>query len=243
MALVWSTSRNLTTKFIYGEAFRAPSYAQTQAINNPLVLGNSELDPEEMKSYEIAFDYRPSYDLTFNLNAFYYKWEDIIQFVPSAAGAVAQNSGEQTGHGLEFEVTWQAARDLDITSNFSWQKSTDENLDADAAYSPEKQFHISTNWRPAELWNLNMQANWVMDRNRASGAGDYRSDVDNYMLVDLTLRRKSLWKHIDVALMIKNLFDEDAREPSLAGGLAGPPIQDDLPLMGQTVLGEIRYHF
>ena len=244
LALVWSTTRNLTTKLIYGEAFRAPSFAQQRAINNPLVLGNSELDPEELKSYELAFDYRPVHDLVFNLNMFHYEWEDIIQFVPGAGGAVAQNAGEQTGHGLEFEVTWQALRDLELTSNFSWQKSEDKNLDADAAYSPEKQLYMAANWQPAELWNINVQANWVMDRNRASGADDFRSDVDNYALVDLTIRRKSLWNHIDIALIVKNLFDEDAREPSLAGGMGSPvPIENDLPLAGQQILGEIRYHY
>ena len=35
LALVWSTSYTLTTKFLYGEAFRAPSFAQPRAINNP----------------------------------------------------------------------------------------------------------------------------------------------------------------------------------------------------------------
>ena len=247
LALVWSTTRNLTTKLIYGEAFRAPSFAQQRAINNPLVLGNSELDPEELKSYELAFDYRPIHDLVFNLNMFYYEWEDIIQFVPGSgpmAESQAQNAGEQTGHGLEFEVTWQALRDLELTSNFSWQKSEDKNLDADAAYSPEKQLYMAANWKPAELWNINVQANWVMDRNRAAGADDFRSDVDNYALVDLTIRRKSLWDHVDIALIVKNLFDEDAREPSLAGGVGSPvPIENDLPLAGQQILGEIRYHY
>ncbi len=247
LAVVWSTTRNLTTKLLYGEAFRAPSFAQQRAKNNNLVLGNSELDPEELKSYELAFDYRPVHDLVFNLNLFYYEWEDIIQFVPGSGPfgeAQAQNAGEQTGHGLEFEVTWQALRDLELTSNFSWQKSEDKNLDADAAYSPEKQLYMEANWQPAELWNVNVQANWVMDRNRASGANDSRSDVDNYALVDLTIRRKSLWDHIDVALIVKNLFDEDAREPSLAGGVGFPvPIEDDLPLAGQQILGEIRYHY
>jgi len=247
LALVWSTTRNLTTKLIYGEAFRAPSFAQQRAINNPLVLGNSELDPEELKSYELAFDYRPAHDLVFNLNMFYYEWEDIIQFVPGSGPvgeSQAQNAGEQTGHGLEFEVTWQALRDLELTSNFSWQKSEDKNLDADAAYSPEKQLYMVANWQPTELWNINVQANWVMDRNRASGADDFRSDVDNYALVDLTIRRKSIWDHVDIALIVKNLFDEDAREPSLAGGVGSPvPIENDLPLAGQQILGEIRYHY
>ena len=59
IALVWSTSYKLTTKFLYGEAFRAPSFAQTRAINNPLILGNINLKPEQIESFEIAFDYRP----------------------------------------------------------------------------------------------------------------------------------------------------------------------------------------
>jgi outer membrane receptor for ferrienterochelin and colicin len=245
LALVWSTTRNLTTKLIYGEAFRAPSFAQQRAINNLSVQGNPDLDPEELKSYELAFDYRPSHDLVFNLNMFYYEWKDIIQFVPVGVGAAeAQNDGEQTGHGVEFEVSWQALRDLELSGNFSWQKSEDKNLDADAAYSPEKQLYMAANWQPAELWNIHVQANWVMDRNRAAGADDFRSDVDDYALVDLTIRRKSLWDHVDVALIVKNLFDEDAREPSLAGGVGSPvPIEDDLPLAGQQILGEIRYHY
>ena len=102
LALVWSTSYELTTKFLYGEAFRAPSFAQTRAINNPLIQGNLELQPEQIKSYEVAFDYRPSYDLTLNLNFFHYNWTDIIQFIPDFSGSsrTAQNAGEQTGKGL-----------------------------------------------------------------------------------------------------------------------------------------------
>src|SRR5690606_32168414 len=30
LALVWSTSHNLTTKLLYGEAFRAPSFSETR---------------------------------------------------------------------------------------------------------------------------------------------------------------------------------------------------------------------
>ena len=240
LALVWSTTRNLTTKFLYGEAFRAPSFAQTRALFNPLFQGNADLDPEELKSYEVAFDYRASYNLTLNLNAFYYEWEDIIQFVPAPGGSQAQNAGEQTGHGLEFEARWQATNKLELIGNLAWQKSEDKNLNKDAANSPEKQVYIQADWEFLPHWFMNVQANWVMDRNRASG--DPRSDIDNYALVDLTLRRKSLWNNIDVALIVKNLFDEDAREPTQNSEL-GPLIYDDLPLAGQTVMGEIRYRF
>jgi iron complex outermembrane receptor protein len=242
-ALVWSARHDLTVKALYGEAFRAPSFAETRVSSNPAFLGNPDLDPETLKSYELAFDYRPRHNLTLNSNFFYYKWEDIIQFVPILGGggaSQAENRGEQTGHGLEFEVSWDATDDLTLSGNFSWQKSTDENLDADAANSPEKQLYVRADWDFAEHWNLNLQSNWVMDRNRA--AGDPRSDVDDYVLVDLTLRRTHLWKNWEVALLVKNLFDEDAREPSPNGDPV-PFIPDDLPLAGRSILGELRYQF
>ncbi|WP_461518885.1 TonB-dependent receptor plug domain-containing protein [Porticoccus sp.] len=240
LALVWSTTRNLTTKLLYGEAFRAPSFSQTRAINNPVFQGNPDLDPEELKSYELAFDYRAGYNLSFNLNVYHYEWEDIIQFVPAAGGSQAQNAGEQTGHGLEFETRWQATERLELIGNLAWQKSEDKNTNTDAGNAPEKQVYLQADWQFIPNWHMNVQANWVMDRNRVTG--DPRSDIDDYAIVDLTLRRKSIWENVDVALIVKNLFDKDAREPSQNSDL-GPLIYDDLPLAGQSVMAEIRYQY
>ncbi len=240
LALVWSTTRNLTTKLLYGEAFRAPSFTQTRAINNPVFQGNVNLDPEELKSYELAFDYRAGYNLSFNLNAFYYEWKDIIQYVSAPGGSQAQNAGKQTGHGLEFETRWQPIPDLELIGNLAWQKSEDKNTNSDAGNAPEKQVYVQADWQFMPNWHMNVQTNWVMDRNRVNG--DARSDIDDYAIVDLTLRRKSIWENVDVALIVKNLFDKDAREPSQNSDL-GPLIYDDLPLAGQSVMAEIRYQY
>ena len=241
LALVWSTSYNLTTKFLYGEAFRAPSFAQTRAINNPLILGNIALQPEQIKSYELAFDYRPNYQLTLMTNFFFYDWTDIIQFIPDANGSTrtAQNAGEQSGYGVEFEAIWQATEKLTLTSNFALQKSTDETLDAPAAKSPEKQLYLRADWNLASDWRVNLQANWVMGRNRISA--DLRPAIDDYALVDLSVR-KVLNNSLELALTVNNLFGEDAREPS-PNSDPMPFIPNDLPLSGRTVLGEIRYSF
>ena len=241
IALVWSTSYKLTTKFLYGEAFRAPSFAQTRAINNPLILGNINLKPEQIESFEIAFDYRSNYQLTLNTNFFYYDWTDIIQFVPDINGSTrtAQNAGEQTGYGMEFEVNWSATDNLTIISNFSLQKSTDETLDVAASKSPEKQFYLRGDLALSDDWRVNMQANWVMDRNRMFD--DSRPPVDDYIVVDLSLR-KLLANSFELGLTLNNLFDEDAREPSPYSEPM-PFIPNDLPLSGRTILGEVRYSF
>ncbi|MDA9983777.1 TonB-dependent receptor [Porticoccaceae bacterium] len=241
LALVWSTSYKLTTKFLYGEAFRAPSFAQTRAINNPLILGNINLKPEEIKSYELAFDYRPNYELTLMTNFFYYDWTDIIQFIPDTNNSTrtAQNSGEQTGYGMEFEATWQATDNFTLTGNFAVQNSTDETQDVPAAKSPEKQLYLGADWILPKDWRVNVRANWVMDRNRLSD--DMRSDIDDYVLFDLSLR-KVISNAFEFALTVNNLFDEDAREPS-PNSDPMPFIPNDLPLSGRALLGEVRYNF
>lgn len=241
LALVWSTSYKLTTKFLYGEAFRAPSFAQTRAINNPLILGNINLKPEEIKSYELAFDYRPNYELTLMTNFFYYDWSDIIQFIPDLNNSTrtAQNSGEQTGYGMEFEATWQATDHFTLTGNFAVQNSTDETQDVPAAKSPEKQLYLRANWILPKDWRINVRANWVMERNRLSG--DIRPDIDDYLLFDLSLR-KVMSNSFEFSLTVNNLFDEDAREPS-PNSDPMPFIPNDLPLSGRALLGEVRYNF
>ncbi len=242
LALVWSTLHNLTSKFLYGEAFRAPSFAETRVQSNPTVLGNPNLKPETLKSYEIAFNYRPTFDLSIDLNLFHYEWEDIIQFVPDPglATRTAQNVGEQDADGLEIEVTWDVTKQLSIVTNYAWQNAEDQNTGTDAANAPEQQFYIRGFADLPNNFNISLQLNSVMDRNRA--ANDFRRDIDDYTTVDMTIRKSFHGEQLELALLAKNIFDEDAREPSL-NAIPVPAIPDDLPLAGRRIFGEIRYKF
>ena len=239
IALVWSALHNLTVKALYGEAFRAPSFAETGEQANPALLGNPNLEPETLKSYELAFNYKPTYNLTLDLNLFQYYWKDIIQFVPDIGGTrTAQNAGEQEGHGIELEASWQMNDYLSVLSNYSWQKSEDELNNADAANAPEQQFYIRANASLPSGWNINLQANRVMGRNRAFD--DPREDIDDYTSVDFTLRKSFLTDQLELSLITKNIFNADAREPS-PNGQPLPAITNDLPLARRRIFGEIRY--
>jgi len=78
-----------------------------------------------------------------------------------------------------------------------------------------------------------------MDRNRA--ADDLRDPVGDYVLFDMNIRNK-LSENMEIALIINNLFGEDAFEPS-PNAMPSPFIPNDLPLAGRSFLGEIRYKF
>ncbi len=234
LALVWDTTIDLTSKFLYGSAFRAPSFAEQFNQANPIAIGNPNLDPERIDTYELAFDYNHTSDLRFGMNLFYYEFLDIIRFTP-----VAQNSGNQTGHGLELEFDWDAMRRLKIKGNYAYQKSEDEQTDTDAANAPQHQIYLQANIELSHYWSINTQLNHVMDRKRASG--DMRSDIDDYTTIDLTLRGKKLAYGLSVAVSIRNLTDDKVLEPSLYDPLTGTvAIPGDLPQAGRSVFAEVR---
>ncbi|MEJ2201099.1 MAG: TonB-dependent receptor [Desulfuromonadaceae bacterium] len=259
MALVWSTRHNLTTKLLYGRAFRAPSFSEQFAANNPVTLGNPDLDPETIDTFELAFDYQPTLDLQTSLSLFTYRAKDLIEFVDSGNGTkTAENERNQEGYGFEFETKWKASETLSFKGNYAWQHAEDTKTGSRVADAPGQQLYLSADWKFLPNWSLNPQWTWVADRKRA--AGDSRGPVDNYSLIDLTLHRDQIFEHIDITLSVRNLFDEGAREPSngiipedyplegrsLWAGAREPSngiIPEDYPLEGRSLWAEVRYRF
>jgi len=233
LALVWQTSYRLTSKLLYGRSFRAPSFVEQFNINNPVALGNPDLDPEVIDTYEIAFDYNTSNNLKLSLNLFYYQMDDIIRFAPTTAS----NTGKQTGHGLEMEANWNVTNKLSIYGNYAYQSSEDKDTNSDAADAPQQQLYLRANYDISPMWSINSQLNHVRDRQRA--ASDLRPDISNYTTIDLTLRAKGLNPDIELALSARNLLDETVKEPSEAPG----SIPDDLPLAGRAFFVELRKSF
>jgi iron complex outermembrane receptor protein len=92
-------------------------------------------------------------------------------------------------------------------------------------------------------WYLDLQAKWIADRQRAFG--DPRPPIADYTTVDLTLRYKDNrngWTNL--AFGIRNLFNEEAREPSLGPDSKGMiAIPNDLPLAKRSLFLEWRYRF
>jgi outer membrane receptor protein involved in Fe transport len=227
LAVVWDASLDVTAKLLYGRAFRAPSFAEEYSINNPVQRGNPNLRPETIKTMEAAITWQVRKDTQVNLNIFKYAMTDIIRAVANAipgTGATFQNTGNQNGKGMEMELVWDADRNLRMTGNYSYQQSIDEATSLDAGYAPHSHLYIRGDWRFSSRWVFSSQANWVADRKRAPG--DVRPPVPDYKTLDLTLRTNNGNGYWDIAASIRNVFNADVHEPSLAPGL----IPNDLPM-------------
>lgn len=245
LALVWNTRHDLTTKLLYGRAFRAPSFSELYNINNPVAQGNEDLKPETINTYELAFNYEYSTELQMGLNIFHYRMNDVIRFLPSDTGSFqATNSDAIEGHGLELEARYYPSDDIRIIGNYAFQHSTDKGVDSRVANTPQHQVYLRTHWDFIRHWSLNAQLNWISTRHREPA--DSRDDIDDYLITDLTLRYRPDTSAWEFAVSGKNIFDEDAREPSprLDFGPGNPPlIPNDLPLAGRHFFVEARYHF
>lgn len=240
LALVWQTRYNLTTKLLYGRAFRAPAFNELYNINNPVALGNTNLNPETIDTYELAFNYQHDEKTTINLNMFRYRMSDILRFAPPTF--TAQNTGVIHGHGLELEARYSASSKLQLLGNYAIQRSEEEDTDNEVANAPQHQIYLSANWEPIQQWMLNTQLRWVADR--ARDQADQRPDIDDYTLVNVSLRYQPMMRPWGLALTVNNLFDEDAYEPSpRLDPFNQPLIPGDLPLSGRNLVLEATYRF
>lgn len=233
MALVWDAALNVTAKLLYGRAFRAPSFIEFYGITNPVAIGNSKLVPETISTLESAFAWHPSQDLALNLNLFRYSMDDIIRTVPNAVagtGATYSNTIGQDGHGLELEGKWSASRTLRLSASYAWQRSTDNATGKDAGYAPRQHLTARADWQVTSGYLFSALLNHVADRKRA--AGDARAPIADFTTLDLTLRTNNSRKQWDFSASVRNLFNADVREPSLAPGLSLP---HDLPMAPRAI--------
>ncbi len=233
VALVWATNYNLTSKLLYGTAFRAPSFSELYVRNNPAALGNPQLKPEKIQTTELAFDYRPTFTWQHQFNTFYYKAQDLIGYAPSAAGLVAENLNAQNGYGFEYEAKWKPTDAWQLSAAYSWQQSTIQNTDATVPDAPGRLFTTSVLWKAPNDWSVYANTNSVLDRVRA--ASDTRGNIADYTLVNLTVR-KQLTRSVEFAASAKNLFNVIGLEPSNGS------IPSDYPLAGRSFFAELSYH-
>ena len=245
-ALVWQPRQSMTAKLLYGRAFRAPSFNELYLRGNPAQGGNPNLKPEQIETWELAFDWRASETLHAELNLFTYEVTDKILYATGTSGSVqqvAQNVGEWESTGAELEVRWKINHRSSLLFNYAYQNAKDKHTRRKLGYSPEHQAYLRADRLLFPGWYLNLQLNragaW------ARHIGDPRTKLDATLSVDLTLRyknpRKTPW---NFALGARNLFDEDVRSPSLgpdANGVINIP--GDYPEAGCSYWAEARYAF
>jgi len=239
LAVVWSTSETLTTKVMFGTAFRAPKVSELAFINNPTTLGNPALQPEKNRTLEVAFDYRPYDYFIAKVNLFSYQSEDLIQLDQTF---VFQNRGEQDGEGVEIEAQWQFSEALRVEVNVSWLDAELPATGEDKERVPGLMGYMGIVYQLTDTLVFSAQNYWIKDRKRE--AIDTRPPVDDYTKTDINLlwQPNTKWR---IAVGAKNLFNDNNVEPVPGSALfaLGLGFPDDYPMQSRKLFASASYTF
>lgn len=213
LGVIHQLSAHHTLKLLYGEAFRAPSFAETGILNNPVLVGNPDLGNEAVKTLELLW--MGTWD-NLNLGATVYRnrYEN-----PVATGLIGNtrtyiNGDDEDNYGAGFRVDWQLNPQWMLRAHYSSLQDLPDAYFREA----DQMTSCSVNYQ-RNKWNWNLSA-------VKNGARDYllsaaeHGVLDSYWVVNSQLRYR-INRSSSVALAAKNLLDEEYFTPAQGAGLVG----------------------
>ncbi len=239
IGLVWSITDDANIKFLYGEAFRAPNFVELYNENNPVVIGNPDLEAEEISTYELGAFYRFSPVTTLDINYFYSKINNLIVYDYSTSPAIHSNLGDSTVDGVEVILSGQYSKTNYWKLTYSYQDPKDSDTKNRLPNVPRQRASFSFNYSIFNFLTFHTDILWTGERTRV--AGDNREDMPSYTLVDLALTSGDFWGDFEVQLAVHNLFDKEYFDPDTSGTLQYIP--NDFPREGLSAILNLTYQY
>ena len=239
--LVWSFLENADMKLLYGQAFRAPNFQELYNINNPVVVGNPNLKPERIQTYEAGLAWRLNRFFAANANYFFSTIKDQIGWDPTTSGAAAVNANlhKSETQGVEVGANGAYGADLYWKLSYAYQDPRDADTDQRLSYVPSQRASGSVNYALTKYVNLHSDVLWTGPRPRPQG--DTRSEMPAYTTVDLAVTLKNFYKTMEIQATVRNLFDQRYNDPDTSGAAAKIP--GDFPREGISGFVTASYRF
>jgi len=242
----WEFAQNFNTKFLYGRAFRAPSFNELYSPSQ----GNPNLKPETEDSYELSLGAQ-FFPFSGQVTVFYKKIKDYIGYTLKGSPPVYTNVnlGEITNQGVTLQMKYDFGRGTYLGMNYT-HLSMEARMGPEARipgyrttqfywYEPARIGTLMANVRLNRYLNLNTyllyRGGWIRLVN------DPRDDPGDYITANVGLIAKNFLKELkglEVRGMVYNLFNKQYTSPTPPGGLP-----DDMPMPGINFFLELRYTF
>jgi len=231
-ALVHEVNDHHSFKLLYGEAFRAPAESELNLLNNPVILGNPNLNPETIQSSELIWvgQWR---DTGVSLGYFESRFKDAIVQVNSGNTRIFENSDQEPSKGFELELSHQLAENWLLRSAFTNMVETPE-----LSFSESDQLaSLMINYKYSN-WNANLNASYHGAQETAATSSDgKRITLDDYWMLFAKLQTtfNSDWQAF---VQVKNILDKQYVTPSASIDISG-----GVPNRGREILTGVSWRF
>lgn len=200
-----------TLKASYGTGFRAPSLFELYDPSN----GNENLGPEESEGWDVGVE-QALLDSTVTCGVTYFDmtFTDRIGWVMTDPGNFSghyeQTPGETSTNGVETFIAWAPVSSLELLLNYTYNETEDPKGER-LKRRPEDKVHFNTRYRFGEKAVLNLDVNWVGERDASDYAFDKNGNqvktLDAYTVVNIS-GRYHINKFVEFYGRVDNLFDE-----------------------------------
>lgn len=234
LSLVYRPLERTTYRTSIGRAFRAPmlfELIQTSGIAGQTFIGNPDLKPETVTSWEIGVDHSFANDI--NAIATYYQStvKDLIETVTVSAGPPAeispQNIGEADIRGVELELRGPLPYGFSWSANYTYtdtevtENESDPTLEGKRlVHVPKTQYNLGLDWEH-NAWrvtaNLYHQSKRYTRANNTDTFEDVPGSTDPFTVADVKATYKLSERH-SASLGINNVFDEEYHQFYLSPG-------------------------
>lgn len=218
-------------KFLYAKAFRAPTFAELYNTNNNIVVGNSNLEPEKMQSYEITYQNTAIKNTSLDFTVFYNDIKDII--VQNNSSKTYENQAEVETYGFEASLKYDLTRGSYFLVNYSYQDP--KNVD-NSEKVPDISKHLAYaafNYRVSKNNNIYVDTKYRSSQERLDS--DTRAKVDDSFITNISFLSKNiLLKDTSFKFSVNNIFDEKTYD-------SDSPY--DLRVASRNFMAQITYKF
>ena len=237
----WEFIKNYRLKMMYGQAFRAPTFAEQYNTNGAAWVGSPDVQPEKVETIEISLGADFTDRISGGITYFHNNITDLIGFTePDAKGnSTTANLHSVTSQGIELEMKVKLRRGSYIAANYTYQEPEDGDTGERLPDVPTHKGNIMTNWRLSKHFNW---YNHLLIKGKTLRAkGDTRDDISGYCLLNTTLSARKFSEKFDgleLRASVYNLFDKNYVDPAPAATLPG-----DYPQPGRSFVFEVRHEF
>jgi len=200
-------------KAMYSCSHRNPSWQEMFTQNNRARVGSTDLKPEKVTSYELAYIRNFTNESYLQSDVFYLVNKN--QIYNSATDPVYRNSAKTDIYGVELEYKGHIFANDEVYANYTYLDGR-YSTDGGKKYNlPNVSHHLAKGYYIYSFsgtLSLGSTLKYVSSKDRAKG--DARSKVKAYTTVDTSLNYKNRHYNYTVNVSLKNIFDTDVRYPS-----------------------------
>ncbi|MCP4701369.1 MAG: TonB-dependent receptor [Gammaproteobacteria bacterium] len=209
LALVYRPKEKTALKLLYGEAFRAPTFGETDVMNNSVVIGNPDLKPEKSRTWELIWMQQFEH-ANFALSYFDTLITDSIGLVlTDGPFRTYANDFEEANRGFELEISAELADNMLLRGTVTHFTNNPNHAFRESADMASLIMNYHKN-----KWNFNLSANWQGGKRfqYESASGLELINLDSFMVANTRLAYK-LASDTTLFAQVDNLFDKEYLSP------------------------------